>query len=138
MNSVRLMAISDVFDLLLTRDLSRGYILDFNPYAPRTDPLLFSYEELHALFIRATRERGESSDGSTGHLDLPEFRVVDSSMHPAATRNAPAHQHNMVPIEALSLSEGKSITEFSEVWRDEVKRAMLDEDNDNATYKSSN
>jgi len=120
-----------VFDLLLTRDLSRGYILDFNPYAPRTDPLLFSYEELHALFIQVTRER----DGST---DLPEFRVVDSPMHPAATRNAPAHQHNMLPIEALRLSEGKNITEFSEIWRDDVKRAMIDEDKDHATYESSN
>jgi hypothetical protein len=44
----------------------------------------------------------------------------------------------MVPIEALSLSEGKSIAEFSEIWRDEVKRAMLDQDKDHATYKSSN
>ncbi|KAF8133914.1 D123-domain-containing protein [Boletus edulis] len=122
-----------VFDLLLTRDLSRGHILDFNPYAPRTDPLLFSYEELHGLLIRATRE----PDGSTCTIDLPELRVVDSPMHPAAARSTPAHQHNMVPIEALSLSEGKSIIEFSEIWRDEVKRAMQDEDKDYATHESS-
>ena len=125
---------TDVFDLLLTRDLSRAHLLDFNPYAPRTDPLLFSYQELHAIFIRATREDHQPSGGSTGTLDLPEFRAVDSPVHPAAARNAPAHQHNMVPIEALSLSEGKGITEFSEIWRDEVQRAMQDEGKDHATH----
>lgn len=128
---------TDVFDLLLTRDLSRGHILDFNPYALRTDPLLFSYEELRALFIRATREH-QPSDTSTGSLELPELRVVDSPMHPAAARNTATHQHNMVPIEALSLGEGKSITEFSEIWRDEVKRAMQDEDEVHATHESFN
>lgn len=118
----------DVFDLLLTRDLSRGHVLDLNPYAPRTDPLLFSYEELHALLIRTACEDDRSFNGSTTTLDLPEIRVVDSPMHPAATRNSPVHQHNMVPIEALNLSEGRSITDFSEIWRDEVQRAIQDDD----------
>lgn len=59
-------------------------------------------------------------------------------MHPAATRNTPVHQHNMVPIEALSLGEGTSISEFSEIWRDEVKRAMQDEGKDDVTHKSFN
>lgn len=131
----RWLSSADVFDLLLTRDLSRGHILDFNPYAPRTDPLLFSYEELHALFIRAVCE---PSNGRTTNLDLPELRAVDSPMHPAATRNAPAHQHNMVPIEALNLSEGKSITEFSEIWRDEVKKAMQSEGENHNACKSEN
>ncbi|KAG9315670.1 putative cytoplasmic protein [Chiua virens] len=114
-----------IFDLLLTRDLSRAYVLDFNPYAPRTDPLLFAYEDLHDLLTRETREHGIANN-----LELPELRVVDSPMHPAATRNAPSHQHNMVPMEALNLSEGMSITEFSEIWKDEVKRAIEDDEKD--------
>ncbi|KAG1717886.1 D123-domain-containing protein [Suillus lakei] len=87
-----------IFDVLMTRDLSRGHVLDFNPYAPLTDSLLFTYEELLPAFTR----------GST-----PELRVIDSPLHPAATRNAPAHQHNMLPIEALVLSSGRDIDEFS-------------------------
>ncbi|KAF9221505.1 D123-domain-containing protein [Gyrodon lividus] len=121
-----------VFDLLLTRDLSRGHVLDFNPYAPRTDPLLFTYNELHTLLVKA----GSQSDlldhtanaSTTVTQKLPEIRVIDSPLHPAATRNAPAHQHNMLPIEALSLSEGQDITVFSEIWKDEVRRAMQEED----------
>nr|GAT60350.1 predicted protein [Mycena chlorophos] len=91
-----------VFDFLLTRDLSRGHILDFNPYAPRTDSLLFEYDELHRL----------------------ELRVIDSRAHPAATSNAPAHQHNMVPFEALSLSSGRDIEDFAEVWKDEIEKSV--------------
>ncbi|KAJ7069833.1 D123-domain-containing protein [Mycena amicta] len=97
-----------IFDLLLTRDLARGHILDFNPYAPRTDSLLFTYDELHAL---------------NRHAPAPELRVIDSRAHPAATSNAPAHQHNMVPFEALSLSSGRDIEEFADVWREENRLA---------------
>ncbi len=104
----------DVFDFLLTRDLSRGHIVDFNPYHPRTDPLLFTYDELHTLLL-ARPER-------------PELRVVDSPSHPAAARNAPAHQHNMVPIEALAMSSGRDVTEFADVWQDEIRKSMADED----------
>ncbi|KAL4070056.1 D123-domain-containing protein [Scleroderma yunnanense] len=112
-----------IFDFLLTRDLSRGHILDFSPYAPHTDSLLFTYEDLREL-CNAVREfrRGEVA------VSLPELRVIDSPLHPAALSNVPMHQHNMVPIEALSLSQGRNIIEFGEVWQDEVRRAMQDED----------
>ncbi|GBE85182.1 D123-domain-containing protein [Sparassis latifolia] len=99
-----------VFDFLLTRDLSRGHILDFNPYAPRTDPLLFTYNELLALF--------------QAHGTHPELRVVDSPNHPAAIRNAPAHQNNMVPLEALAMSSGRNAAEFADLLQEEIQKSM--------------
>src|SRR4051812_20259680 len=39
----------DTFDLLLTKDLSKAHIVDFNPFLPKTDPLLFTYEDLFQL-----------------------------------------------------------------------------------------
>ncbi|CAL1695946.1 unnamed protein product [Somion occarium] len=106
------------FDFLLTRDLSRGHILDFGPYAPRTDPLLFTYDELFDLAKQAT------SDSKA------EFRVIDSRSHPAATRNAPAHQHNMVPMEALAMSSGRNLQEFAGMWQEEIRRSARDESDD--------
>ncbi|KAJ7784611.1 D123-domain-containing protein [Mycena metata] len=100
------------FDFLLTRDLARGHILDFNPYAPRTDPLLFTYDDLHALSLLPT--------------DAAELRVIDSRSHPAATSNAPANQHNMIPFEALSLSNGRDINEFSEAWKEGIEESLQD------------
>ncbi|KAF7346256.1 hypothetical protein MSAN_01852800 [Mycena sanguinolenta] len=99
------------FDLLLTRDLSRGHILDFNPYAPRTDSLLFSYEELALIETEGT----------------PELRVIDSRSHPAAMSSAPANQHNMVPFEALSMSSGRDIEEFAEAWKEGIVQSVVDE-----------
>ncbi|KAF8809564.1 D123-domain-containing protein [Phlegmacium glaucopus] len=101
-----------IFDFLLTRDLSKGHILDFNPYAPKTDPLLFTYEELRDLIHPNIR--------------LPALRVIDSPSHPAAAANAPAHQHNMIPFEAVSMSNGLNIEEFADIWKDSLKESMKD------------
>lgn len=105
----------DTFDVLLTRDLSRAHVVDFNPYAPRTDALLFTYEDLLAILIQ---ERSSA----------PQLRVIDSRTHPAATRNAPANQHNMVPFEALSLSSGRDIEQFRDMWQEEVQKSAQAED----------
>ncbi|GJE88268.1 D123 domain-containing protein [Phanerochaete sordida] len=108
------------FDFLLTRDLARGHIIDFNPYSPKTDPQLFTYEELLALL----------NDAIASPNFLAEFRVVDSPSHPSATRNAPAHQHNMVPIEALMLSSGRNVEEFADVWQQELRRSTGDHEDE--------
>ncbi|TFK28008.1 cytoplasmic protein [Coprinopsis marcescibilis] len=100
-----------VFDLLLTRDLSRGHVVDFNPYAPKTDSLLFSYKDLCDLAV---------ADNAT------EFRVIDSPAHPLAIRNAPVHQHNAVPMEAIQLSSGRSIDEFAELWKAQLNESTED------------
>lgn len=55
---------------------------------------------------------------------------MDSPSHPAASRNAPAHQHNMVPIEALAMSSGRDVQEFASMWHDEIRKTMEDQDGD--------
>jgi len=107
---------ADTFDLLLTRDLTRAHILDFNPYAPRTDPLLFTYDDLFNLL--STRHNGDNK--------RPELKVIDSRTHPAAISNVPAYQHNMVPFEALSMSSGRDIEEFADMWRDSIQESMTE------------
>jgi hypothetical protein len=107
-----------VFDVLLTRSLDSLHVLDFNPYLPRTDPLLFSYPELLDTLnaqVNTTNSR-------------PEIRVIDSKAHPSSRRPAPTHQHNMLPREALELSAGRDITEFAKVWQEELARVSVDSD----------
>lgn len=115
---LRISRIPDTFDILLTRDLSRAHILDFNPYAPRTDPLLFTYDEL--LLLLPSNPAQEQKRPPR----LPELKVIDSRTHPAANSNAPANQHNMIPFEALSLSNGKDIGEFAALWQDSIKKSI--------------
>ncbi|KJA16961.1 hypothetical protein HYPSUDRAFT_79852 [Hypholoma sublateritium FD-334 SS-4] len=171
-----------VLDLLLTRDLARAHIVDFNPYHPKTDPLLFTYDELHALYLAACAAeaaKANASDDPTvtttpkdaGHdkndtpsaddapgvtgdtaanddttptddakneddeeeddaSPLPTFRIIETAAHPAANRNAPKHQHNMIPFEAATMSSGHDIEQFAEMWRDSVRKGMHDSDSD--------
>jgi hypothetical protein len=106
----------------------RAHIVDFNPYSPRTDTLLFTYEALLDLLKntsgpKASTPADEEQDG-TSNNKLPELRVIDSRSHPAANTNAPANQHNMVPFEALNLSSGRDIEEFADLWEKEIKGSM--------------
>jgi hypothetical protein len=106
--------------VLLTRSLDSLHILDFNPYLPRTDPLLFSYQELLGILnthIVTANKR-------------PEIRVIDSKSHPSTTRPAPTHQHNMLPREALELSAGRDLAEFAKVWQEELARATVASDDE--------
>ena len=114
--------------MLLTRDLTRFHIIDFNPYAPRTDSLLFSYEELATLFAAAADATTTSS--LPAPAPAPTLRVIDSPAHPAANRNAPQYQHNMVPLEALTLSEGRNMEEFAATWMEQVRRGAVESDED--------
>jgi hypothetical protein len=116
---------ADTLDVLLTRDLTRFHIIDFNPYAPRTDALLFTYDELATLFAATA-----SASSSPSSARVPTLRVIDSRAHPAAARNAPQHQHNMVPLEALTLSEGRNVEEFAAAWTDHVRRGAAESDDD--------
>ncbi|KAI0643155.1 D123-domain-containing protein [Trametes meyenii] len=117
------------FDFLLTRDLARGHVLDFNPYLPRTDPLLFTYEELHDRLLLA---RGTAEEALQ-----PELRVVDSPAHPAAARNAPTHQHNMMPIEALVLSSGRDVQAFADAWQEEARKSVAEQESDDEDYEGT-
>ena len=107
----------DTFDLLLTRSLTSAHIIDFNPYLPRTDFLLFTYEDLHALYLQSPSSSNSESPPP------PVLRVIDSRSHPVATRSSPANVHNMVPFEMLNLGQGRTVEEFESVWRESVREA---------------
>lgn len=104
----------------MTRDFSGGHIIDFNPYSPRTDPLLFTYKELQSL-----------SEDVAAKI---EFRVIPSPDHPAASSNIPVFQHNMVPLEALSLGAGRTVDEFADALKEQIEESMrLDAESDDGS-----
>jgi hypothetical protein len=102
----------DVFDVLLTRNLEKAHIVDFNPFAPKTDSLLFTYEELYRSFM-ASHEPDFSL----------EFRVIGSPSHPFSNSNAPGNQYNMVPLDALALSNGRNASDYARVLADAIRDA---------------
>lgn len=82
----------DVFDTYITRDEDRVFLIDINPYAPRTDSLLFAWEEIIAM---------------SGEQTLPSFRVVESEIQ--ASQSMPKYSHNRYPKDVVGLSDDASI-----------------------------
>lgn len=51
-----------VFDVYLTKDLGRVWLVDVNAWLPRTDPLLFGFEELEEIHRREISCRAQQDD----------------------------------------------------------------------------
>jgi hypothetical protein len=135
---------TDVVDLLLTRNLQNAHVVDFNPFAPKTDSLLFTYEELRTKFVESLSSRplfsGPSSSSASSVPDpndsitstagikaassfVPELRVIDSHSHPMANVNAPLYQNNMLPLDVLALSHGQTGQGFAEQFAEAIQGA---------------
>lgn len=104
----------DTLDVYLTRDQSKTFIIDFNPYSPSTDPLLFTYPELSTL----------STSSST-----PVLRIVESE----AAGALPRYSHNRYPKDVVELSEGQSVAEFAKVWGEKLKDATIGDEGEGKT-----
>ncbi|KAI8814306.1 D123-domain-containing protein [Cladochytrium replicatum] len=90
-----------VFDVLLSQSYRKVTLIDFNPFSPTTDSLLFSWEEL------LTRT----------NLGI---RIVESQA--AASMTMP-YISNRLPKDAIDLSNGQSIDDFATRWREVMRNA---------------
>jgi hypothetical protein len=78
----------------------RCHLVDFNPYHPKTEPLLYSFEELFNLEL--TQD------------SLPHLQVINSGADPRVNRGAPTHYHNMVPYDVLRLDSERNADDWLE------------------------
>jgi hypothetical protein len=108
---------ADTFDVYFARKNERAFIIDFNPYAPRTDSLLFSWGEIHRL---AQPDRPQLL-----REEQPSFRVVTSPTQ--ASQSMPSFSANRYPKEVVSLSDGASIAEFAQRWREALEEATWED-----------
>ena len=134
--------------MILDDTHSSTTLVDFNPYTPSTDPLLFTYPELHKILLQAlepvptTGTTAFSSQASTQTTDthtitedggqrgrerLPVLRVIDSQSHPEANRGMPAFGTNMMPVEMVEMSQGMGVGEFRAAWDEVVRDGILDQ-----------
>ncbi|KAK4047162.1 hypothetical protein OIV83_005614 [Microbotryomycetes sp. JL201] len=102
---------SYVFDVYLTRAGDRVFVVDFNPYAPHTDPLLFSWDVINELGTQPL---------PTDHL--PILRTVESAQ--AAAQSMPRFSHNRYPKDVVELSSGSSIAEFAQEWNSKLQEGV--------------
>ncbi|KAG6001682.1 hypothetical protein E4U21_003913 [Claviceps maximensis] len=138
---------SFTFDVYIPEDpvaddgLGRIRLMDINPWAPRTDTLLFSWQELlgmdvkHPLYGSSTGEYkadiSDDDDTTTGDTDddtpvdyqpnaSPELRLIEKDDPAAFNFSTPQYSAHKLPKEVVDASmagEG-GLREFAQQWKE--------------------
>ena len=115
-----------VFDIYIPPPHARVWLIDINPWAPRTDPLLYSWLEILEL---TEGVQGESEDieieledngNETNSAITPEFRLVGRNDPEAFNFNNPQYSAHKLPKDVVdaSLDGGAGIRDFLTRWRE--------------------
>ncbi|KAL8771270.1 MAG: hypothetical protein Q9209_003175 [Squamulea sp. 1 TL-2023] len=130
-----------VFDVYIPPPHQKVWLIDINPWAPRTDPLLFSWLEIlempdpHPSASRTTNgtanggahpndEEDEGSDGGDEEeIFTPEFRLVNRDDPEAYAFNTPRYSAHKMPKDVVDAGvDGEAgLREFMGRWRDIVR-----------------
>ncbi|KAG9288346.1 hypothetical protein G9A89_021377 [Geosiphon pyriformis] len=90
-----------VFDVYVTRNRERVWLIDFNPFGPMTDSLLYSWDEILSANLR---------------LDL---RLIETQAE-ASQAHSPPFAVNRYPREMIDFSQGHNVAEFAERFQREL------------------
>lgn len=124
--------------------LSRARLIDINPWAPRTDSLLFDWEELLDMQVlrpvlgtrgegdgynaapESQSDAGETTDEDEGEDDLePELRLVDEDDPITSNLLSSQYSAHKLPkdvVDASAAGEG-GLRVFAEEWKRMVDRS---------------
>ena len=125
-----------VFDVYLPEPYGKVCLMDINPWAPRTDPLLFSWVELLTLPvpkpllgipgsdeaeipIATSDEDTQDDEAEVEEIWRPEFRLVRKDDPEAYSFNTPQYSAHKLPKDVVDASlEGESgMKEFADQWK---------------------
>ncbi|KAJ3178965.1 hypothetical protein HDU87_003234 [Geranomyces variabilis] len=100
-----------VFDVYINQRNRKVWLLDFNPFSPETDSLLFDWSNILVATIPPSPP------------SLPDFRVLQSQTEAVGSAH-PAYATNRLPRDAVDLSTGETIDSFAERFRRNVYDAI--------------
>lgn len=120
--------------------LGKVRLMDVNPWAPRTDTLLFSWQELldtevqDPLYGSASAEAGADGNGEDSGADetdedadveyssdiAPELRLIERDDPAAFNFSTPQYSAHKLPKEVVdaSIAGGGGLREFAQQWKD--------------------
>ncbi|KAL9628412.1 MAG: hypothetical protein Q9164_007287, partial [Protoblastenia rupestris] len=141
------------FDVYIPPPHDRVWLIDINPWAVRTDPLLFSWleiltmpapEQTAATTLRASinghRQETDQQDGESNvdeasdsedeeEIYTPEFRLVNRDDPEAYAFHTPKYSAHKLPKDVVDASnDGEAgLREFMVTWREIVKQQEAEE-----------
>jgi hypothetical protein len=116
------------FDVYVPPPHNRVWLVDLNPWAPRTDPLLFSWLELLTLpepTESPVAEVDEEEDDDVETMFTPEFRLVKRDDPEAYGFTTPQYSAHKLPRDVVDASRGGegNLREFANQWREAQRLA---------------
>jgi D123 len=130
---------SFVFDVYIPPPHKRVWLIDINPWAYRTDPLLFSWLELLQLELSPqVQEEGglgegngeEGGDSTVTRLQFtPELRLVKRDDPEAYGFMTPQYSAHKLPREVVDASLGGAgpLREFADRWKEMLEQAQQEQ-----------
>lgn len=126
-----------VFDIYLPQPYDKVRLMDINPWAPRTDPLLFSWLELLTLPlptpllghpessttapipVSSSDEDTQDEEAVDEEIWRPEFRLVNRDDPEAKNFSTPQYSAHKLPRDVVdaSLAGEGGMREFAEHWK---------------------
>ena len=119
-----------VFDVYIPQPYKRVWLIDINPWASKTDPLLFSWRELLTMGHRnaeilVNNARVVERQAGTEVLDedavpVPEFRLVRHNDPEAFNFSTPQYSAHKLPKDVVDASAdgGSGIRDLLGQWRE--------------------
>lgn len=130
------------FDVYVPPPHDKAWLIDINPWAPRTDPLLFSWMELLTMpepvdppsdTVRihtkgetaqsASDSPDESDDEDVEELFVPEFRLVRRDDPEAYGFSTPQYSAHKLPKEVVDASTSGNMKETLFQWKEAQRLA---------------
>lgn len=125
-----------VFDVYLPEPYDKVRLMDINPWAPRTDPILFSWLELLTLRVPmpllgipasadeppiplASSDEDTQDEEGVEEIWRPEFRLMKKDDPEAYSFSTPQYSAHKLPKDVVDASlEGESgMREFADQWK---------------------
>lgn len=127
---------SFAFDVYIPPPHNRVWLIDINPWAIRTDPLLFSWKEILTLPEPDTEESKteheqddqeeteEEEDADEDFSFEPELRIVNRNDPEAYGFNSSKYSAHKMPRDVVDASQngGGGLREFAQEWKDIMAR----------------
>lgn len=110
-----------VFDVYIPPPHDKVWLIDINPWAPRTDPLLFSWLELLQMPERSLVEEEDS-------VSDPEFRLVQRDDPEAYQFNSTKYSAHKLPKDVVDAGMTPSgMKDMMEEWRRIMDKEVIDD-----------
>jgi hypothetical protein len=122
---------SFVFDVYIPPPHDRVWLIDINPWAPRTDPLLFSWLELLQMAGSESEKFDNGTRSEDEYVYEPEFRLVERDDPEAYQFTATKYSAHKLPKEVVDASTTREggISELMEGWKRALDKQVEEDQN---------